>query len=55
MLGMEPARYICHPHYVPKLDALLSLCNEIEGGAPLRHEMRPLQVRAARAPAAPTR
>ncbi|KAI8469375.1 MAG: beta-lactamase-like protein [Monoraphidium minutum] len=43
LLGMEPPRYVVHPHYIPQLNALLKLTREIEGGGELPYEMTPLQ------------
>ncbi|KIZ00521.1 Nuclear ribonuclease Z [Monoraphidium neglectum] len=44
LLGMDPARYVVHPHYVDRLHQLLALCKDLEGGSPpLMYDITPLQ------------
>lgn len=44
MLGLQPPRYVVHPHYAEKLKKLLELTNDMEGGLPLEYDVKTLQV-----------
>lgn len=45
LLGLQPPRYVVHPHYAEKLKQLLQLTNDMEGGLPLEYDVTTLQVR----------
>lgn len=44
MLGLQPPRYVIHPHYAEKLKQLLELSNDIQGGMPLKYDIKTLEV-----------
>jgi hypothetical protein len=45
LLGLQPARYVVHPHYEDKLRKLLDVTCDMEGGLPLEYDITPLTVR----------
>jgi hypothetical protein len=44
LLGLQPARYVVHPHYEDKLRKLLDVTCDMEGGLPLEYDITPLTV-----------
>eukprot|EP00878_Enallax_costatus_P031452 GHUV01034397.1.p1 GENE.GHUV01034397.1~~GHUV01034397.1.p1 ORF type:complete len:214 (+),score=45.09 GHUV01034397.1:331-972(+) len=43
LLGLQPPRYVVHPHYADKLKHLLELTNDMEGGLPLEYDVKTLE------------
>jgi hypothetical protein len=52
LLGLQPARYVVHPHYEDKLRKLLDVTCDMEGGLPLEYDITPLTVRGWQQPLA---
>lgn len=44
LLGLQPARYVVHPHYEDKLRKLLDVTCDMEGGLPLEYDITSLKV-----------
>lgn len=44
LLGLQPPRYVVHPHYAERLKQLLELTNDMEGGLPLEYDVKTLEV-----------
>ncbi|KAF6239890.1 nuclear RNase Z [Scenedesmus sp. NREL 46B-D3] len=43
LLGLQPARYVVHPHYEDKLRKLLDVTCDMEGGLPLEYDITSLK------------